>query len=153
MKFWVENRKIILYSAVLGLITFALKALEAFYFNQSLKLELFLGIIATIFMVLGLGAGYIYFQSARAEASSEPPPVDKQAEAVNLPPEFEELSEREFEVLELIAQGYSNQEIADKLFLSIHTVKTHTSRLFVKLDVKRRTQAVQKARELNLIPF
>ena len=61
------------------------------------------------------------------------------------------ISKREYEVLELIARGLSNQEIADKLFLSLNTVKTHSQSLFVKLDVKRRTQAVQRAKELLLI--
>jgi ATP/maltotriose-dependent transcriptional regulator MalT len=54
-------------------------------------------------------------------------------------------------VLQLINQGLSNQEIAEKLFVSLNTVKTHTSNLFVKLDVKRRTQAIQRAKEIGLI--
>ncbi|MFT3845929.1 MAG: response regulator transcription factor [Lacibacter sp.] len=61
------------------------------------------------------------------------------------------LSSRESEVLALMAEGLSNQEIADRLFLSLATVKTHSSNLFEKLDVKRRTQAVDKARQLKLI--
>jgi two-component system, NarL family, response regulator LiaR len=55
-------------------------------------------------------------------------------------------------VLEQMAKGLSNQEIADKLFVSLNTIKTHSSNLFLKLDVKRRTQAVQKAKALKLIP-
>lgn len=62
------------------------------------------------------------------------------------------LINREYEVLQLLTQGYPNAEIADKLFLSISTVKTHVSNLFVKMDVKRRTQAVGKAKRLRLIP-
>ena len=62
------------------------------------------------------------------------------------------ISKREHEVLELIAGGLSNQEIADKLFVSLNTVKTHSSRLFEKLEVSRRTQAVEKAKSLGLIP-
>ena len=62
-----------------------------------------------------------------------------------------DISEREMDVLVLMADGLSNQEIADKLFISIHTVKTHSSNLFSKLFVKRRTQAIQKAKELGLI--
>ncbi len=61
------------------------------------------------------------------------------------------LSSRELEVLQLMAEGLSNQEIAERLFLSLATVKTHSSNLFEKLDVKRRTQAVEKARQLKLI--
>ncbi len=51
-----------------------------------------------------------------------------------------------------MAQGLSNQEIADKMFVSLNTVKTHTSNLFSKLDVKRRTAAVEEARKLRLVP-
>jgi ATP/maltotriose-dependent transcriptional regulator MalT len=63
-----------------------------------------------------------------------------------------ELSKRELEILNLLAQGHSNQEIAGKLFVSLSTVKTHIQNLFEKLEVKRRTQAVEKAKRLNLIP-
>lgn len=62
------------------------------------------------------------------------------------------ISGREMDVLQLIAKGMSNQEIAEALFVSLNTVKTHSSNLFVKLDVQRRTQAVDKARNLGLIP-
>jgi len=62
------------------------------------------------------------------------------------------ITAREFEILELIARGMSNREIAEKLFVSENTVKTHSSRLFDKLSAKRRTQAVQIAKELQLIP-
>ena len=63
-----------------------------------------------------------------------------------------ELSTRELEVLGLMAEGNSNQEIANLLFDSLSTVKTHNQNLFEKLDVKRRTQAVQKGKRLNLVP-
>jgi ATP/maltotriose-dependent transcriptional regulator MalT len=62
------------------------------------------------------------------------------------------ITAREFEILELIAGGMSNREIAEKLFVSENTVKTHSSRLFDKLSAKRRTQAVQIAKQLRLIP-
>jgi ATP/maltotriose-dependent transcriptional regulator MalT len=62
------------------------------------------------------------------------------------------ISKREHEVLELMANGFSNQEIADKLFVSVNTIKTHSANLFLKLEVRRRTQAVQKGKELMLIP-
>jgi ATP/maltotriose-dependent transcriptional regulator MalT len=62
------------------------------------------------------------------------------------------ISQREMEVLGLMAAGATNQEIADQLFVSLNTIKTHTSRLFEKLDVKRRTQAIEKAKRLHIIP-
>ncbi|MDZ7343234.1 MAG: response regulator transcription factor, partial [candidate division KSB1 bacterium] len=69
-------------------------------------------------------------------------------------PELQRLgiSKREYEVLELIAQGLSNQEIAKKLFISLNTVKTHSSNLFLKLDARRRTEAIRRAKELRLLP-
>jgi len=62
------------------------------------------------------------------------------------------ITRREREILELIADGLSNREIAEKLFVSENTVKTHSTRLFDKLSAKRRTQAVQIGKELGLIP-
>jgi ATP/maltotriose-dependent transcriptional regulator MalT len=62
------------------------------------------------------------------------------------------LSKRELEVLQLMAEGLSNQEIASRLFVSLNTIKTHSSNLFGKLDVKRRTQAIEKAKRTGLIP-
>ncbi len=65
--------------------------------------------------------------------------------------EILQITSREYDVLKLIVKGYSNQQIADALHISLSTVKTHTSKIFSKLDVKRRTQLVQKARELQII--
>jgi ATP/maltotriose-dependent transcriptional regulator MalT len=62
------------------------------------------------------------------------------------------ITKRELEILQLIATGLSNREIAEKLFVSENTVKTHSSRLFDKLSAKRRTQAVQLGKEMGLIP-
>lgn len=69
-------------------------------------------------------------------------------------PELQRLgiSKREHEVLQLMARGMSNREMADHLFVSLNTIKTHTSNIFLKLEVSRRTQAIQKARQLRLIP-
>ena len=62
------------------------------------------------------------------------------------------ITPRELEILEAMAAGYSTREIAERLFVSENTVKTHTSRLFDKLSARRRTQAVQRAKEAGLIP-
>lgn len=61
------------------------------------------------------------------------------------------ISKRELEVLELMSLGFSNQEIAEKLFVSLNTIKTHSSNLFEKLEAKRRTQAIETAKKLHLI--
>jgi ATP/maltotriose-dependent transcriptional regulator MalT len=62
------------------------------------------------------------------------------------------ITPREFEILEALAAGHSNREIAERLFVSENTVKTHAARLFDKLQAQRRTQAVQRAKEAGLIP-
>lgn len=62
-----------------------------------------------------------------------------------------DITEREYEVLCMINQGLSNKEVAEKLFISQNTVKTHLSNLYVKLDAKRRTQALKNAKDLNII--
>ena len=86
-------------------------------------------------------------------------PVDQPAQAVpseSQVPEsglVEPLSERELEVLELIAEGLTNQEIASRLFVSLNTVKAHTRNVYGKLDVHSRTQALTRARALGILPF
>jgi LuxR family maltose regulon positive regulatory protein len=74
-----------------------------------------------------------------------------QPSAFSPQPLIEPLSPRELEVLRLIEQGLSNQEIADRLFLALSTVKGHTRIIFDKLQVQRRTEAVARARELDLL--
>jgi LuxR family maltose regulon positive regulatory protein len=69
-----------------------------------------------------------------------------------LPPLVESLSEREIEILQLIAGGLKNREIADRLYLSVNTIKVHTRNIYGKLDVHNRTQAVAKARALGMLP-
>jgi LuxR family maltose regulon positive regulatory protein len=72
--------------------------------------------------------------------------------AASAQPIVEPLSERELEVLRLIAQGLSNREIGERLFLALDTVKGHNRRIFGKLSVQRRTEAVAKARSLGILP-
>ncbi|MBA4057112.1 MAG: helix-turn-helix transcriptional regulator [Marivirga sp.] len=122
--------------------------MEYRYLIRELSIEFYIGIIAVFFAALGAWVGF------RLTGK-------KTVIVVPLQPEFKinedvfkqtGISKREYEVLELMSRGNSNQEIADKLFVSLNTVKTHTSNLFTKLDVKRRTQAIQRAKEFGLIP-
>lgn len=103
---------------------------------RDIQIEVFGGIIGLLFLVFGVWLGAKFFKKSTPE----------KFDATKLG-----LSNRELEVLELLAQGYSNQEVADVLFVSLNTTKTHISNIYTKLNVKRRTQAVQKARELALI--
>ena len=110
------------------------------------------GLIALVFAILGIWLGLKLTGKEEVVVVKEVAVLTTQPFALN-EGRLRELSitRRELEILELIAQGMSNREIAEKLFISLSTVKTHSSSLFNKLAVERRTQAVQKAKELALI--
>jgi DNA-binding CsgD family transcriptional regulator len=139
------RKTIILYGVALAALTAILKFIEYRFFVRDLSLEFYLGVVAVLFAGLGMWAGQRLTRRKVVIAT----PDFKLNE-----PELQRLgiSKREYEVLELMAQGLSNQEIADKLFVSLNTIKTHSSNLFVKLDARRRTQAVRRAKELGLLP-
>lgn len=144
------KRSIFLYASALAVLILLMKQLEYRYFIKDFTLEFYLGIVALLFTVLGVWMGLkltrkkkIIIEGNRSEANFKVNENLLQALGI---------SNREYEVLSLIARGYTNQEIADRLFISLNTVKTHSSNLFLKLDVKRRTQAIQKAKEMALIP-
>lgn len=140
-------RTIILYGLALAALIFLLKFLEYRLFVRDLSLEFYIGIIAVFCTAVGVWAG---LRLTRPKKVLVPVSSDNFHLNDDLLAQTG-ISKREYEVLELMAKGLSNQEIAEKLFVSLNTVKTHTSNLFVKLDVKRRTQAVQKAKELGLL--
>jgi two-component system, NarL family, response regulator LiaR len=117
---------------------------------RSLSTEIYIGVVAAIFTGVGVWLGSRLIADKRDVVHAEPTPV--------VTPTIDHaamrrvgISEREMEVLKLIAEGLSNQEIADKLFISLPTVKSHSSSLFAKLEVKRRTEAVHKAKSLRII--
>lgn len=139
------KRTVIVYALALAILIWLLKMLEYRYFVRDLTLEFYLGILAIFFTGLGIWAGLKL--TRKKIVTVGPAFVLNDSELQRLG-----ISKREHEVLELMAQGMSNKEIADKLFVSLNTVKTHTSNLFLKLEVGRRTQAVQKAKALSLIP-
>ncbi len=141
-------RQILLYGLILGALLFLIQyAQYRLVFVQHAE-SAYTGVIAAICCAAGIWAGVVltrrYQRKSNARllaAIHNHPPV--QAES--------SLTPRELEVLQLIAQGLSNQEIAGHLFLSLNTVKTHVSNVFAKLDVQRRTQAIQKAKQLGLL--
>ncbi|MEM9304519.1 MAG: response regulator transcription factor [Pseudomonadota bacterium] len=136
------NRSIIFYGIALALAAAALQWLDFQYSIRSLSGEVYVVLIAIAFAALGVWAGQ------RLTRGTPAPAFEKNAKAQ----EALGVSDRQYEVLTLLAEGHSNKEIAAKLFVSQNTVKTHVAHLYDKLDVSRRTQAVQKARELRLIP-
>src|SRR6267154_2073233 len=140
------KKTILIYGSSLASLVALLKFIEYRYLIRDLSLEFYVGTVAFLFTGLGIWAGLKI--TRRRTVLVNPDFVLDETGLRRLG-----ISRRELEVLELISRGLSNQEIADQLFLSLHTVKTHTSNLFLKLDVKRRTQAIQKAKELQLIPW
>ena len=139
------KKTILLYGLAMAGLVILLKFFEYQLFVRDLSLEVYAGAVALVFTALGVWAGLRLTQKKVIIASPDFKFDESALERLGI-------SKRELEVLELIAKGMSNQEIADKLFVSLNTVKTHSSNLFQKLEVSRRTQAINRAKELRLIP-
>ena len=145
----------IFYGICLALLLFLLKWLELRFIIFDYSLEIYIGAIAFIFTGLG-----IWLALKLSKPKIETVVVEKEVyisrnEIFVLNESLVaklDLSNRELKILGLMAEGNSNQEIANRTFVSLSTVKTHNQNLFEKLDVKRRTQAIEKAKRLNLIP-
>jgi DNA-binding CsgD family transcriptional regulator len=153
--FLLRHKATIIYSISLAFLLLFLKWLELRFIIFDHSYELYIGFIALLFTGLG-----IWLALKLSKPKVETVVVEKEVyitrndnfvQNTSLVSQLE-LSRRELEILSLLAEGLSNQEIAAKLFVSVSTVKTHNQNLFEKLDVKRRTQAVEKAKRLNLIP-
>ena len=143
-------RTILLYGLALGLLLASLQTVRYRLLLVDHSLELYLGLIAAVFAVVGLWLGRRgVVRQMEITATAPLPPLDGAALERTLAQY--RITQREYEVLQLIARGLSNQEIAAHMFVSLNTVKTHTSNLFSKLDAQRRTQAVERARALGLI--
>jgi DNA-binding CsgD family transcriptional regulator len=144
-----------LYGILMALLLLLLKWLELRFVILDHAFEIYIGAIAIIFMSLGIWVA-VKLSRPKIKTVVIEKPVYIQSKENFLANEEEirklGLSKREIEVLQLMAEGFSNNEIADKLFVSINTVKTHSSSVFEKLDVKRRTQAIEKAKRLIIIP-
>jgi NarL family two-component system response regulator LiaR len=169
-------RHVLIYALVLSVLVAGMRILEYRIVLLGHAENLYAGLIAAISGLLGVYAGRRLSgknrqplpavqaprQSMAMYEPTEGSPAPAAATGARIPhtealpipqqPASPPLSRREQEVLELMAAGLSNQEIADRLFVSLSTVKTHSSTLFSKLDVRRRTQAVQTARQQGLIP-
>jgi ATP/maltotriose-dependent transcriptional regulator MalT len=150
-----KYKSILLYGLCMALLLFAMRWLELRYLIFNLKFEFL--VLATALIFMGLG---VWLTLKLAKPKKETLIVDKEIYIVRdkeLPVAKDNaqdigISNRELEVLQLMAGGLSNAEIAEKLFISLNTVKTHLSKIFEKLEVKRRTQAVEKAKRLGIIP-
>ena len=148
------KKQVILYGLALGLLVVLLKSIEYRYLLRDLSTEVYVGLVALVFTAVGVWAGLrLTSRPIPAPAGlSAVGPAEMAASTDPLAgPEIAGISRREYEVLDLMARGLSNQEIADQLFVSLNTVKKHTSSLFEKLGAKRRTQAIDKAKRLKII--
>jgi DNA-binding CsgD family transcriptional regulator len=149
------RRTILLYGLIGGALITALKLAEYRFLVVEHSLELYGGLVALLFAALGIWLGLKLTRPTERVVIREVP-VDVRSDApfVASAPSVERLgiTPRELEILGLIAAGLSNREIAERLFVSENTVKTHAARVFDKLSARRRTQAVQRAKEAGLIP-
>ena len=154
-KLLAKNKTNLLYGALLGGLLFLLNWLELRFVIFDHSVEIYIGAIAVVFTLLG-----IWLAIKLIKPKVETVVVEKYLYTdPNIPFFFNEkvlaelgMSKRELEVLQLMAQGLSNQEIAKQLFVSLNTIKTHSSKIFEKMEVHRRTQAIEKAKRLGLIP-
>ena len=133
-------RTILIYGTLLAALALGLQWLEWQYVVRTHATETYVVLVALAFLGLGIWAGARLFR--RSPPSAQPNTVVQQTLGI---------SERELEVLKLLAAGHSNKEIARTLEVSPNTVKTHIANLFGKLEVRRRTEAISRARELGMI--
>ena len=147
------KRDILIYGVIGGGLIALLKFVEYRFLVVEHSLEIYGGIVALLFAGLGIWLGLkltrpketVVVKEVRVPAVEPFVQNTERVQALGLTP-------RELEILGLIARGLSNKEIAGQLFVSENTVKTHSSRVFDKLNARRRTQAVQIAKEQGLIP-
>jgi two-component system, NarL family, response regulator LiaR len=144
------RRTVIIYGLLGGVLTVVLKLIEYRFLVVEHSFEIYGGLVAAIFAALGVWLGLRMTGRATEKeivvVRETTPFVVDQARLEQLG-----ITPREYEILTHIAAGKSTREIAEALFVSENTVKTHSSRLFTKLDARRRTQAVQIAKEQGLI--
>lgn len=147
------KRIILVYGVCGGLLIAALQFVEYRFLVLEHSLEIYGGLVAAIFAAVGVWLGLSLTKTKEVLVVREVP-VPASAAFVRDEAKVAELgiTPRELEILELIATGLSTREVAAKLFVSENTVKTHTGRLFGKLQVNRRTQAVDQGKRLGIIP-
>lgn len=147
------KRHVLMYGLIAGILIALLRWTEYQFLVVEHSIEIYGGLIAVTFAVLGIWLGLkitgkretIVVKQVSIPAGGPFIPDERKREDLNI-------TRRELEILELIAQGLTNREIAEKLFVSENTVKTHSSRVFDKLGARRRTQAVQRGKEFGLLP-
>ncbi len=148
-------KRVLLYGAIGGVLIALLKYVEYQHFIRVYPTEVYGGVVALIFTAVGIYVGLRLTRPREVEVVVVTEVrVSRDGPFVLNVEKLRELgiTQREHEILGLIAEGLSNREIGERLFVSENTVKTHSSRLFDKMSVNRRVQAVQKGKDLGLIP-
>lgn len=145
------KKTVLIYGILGGVLIAVLKLVEYRFLVLEHSLEIYGGIVAAIFSALGIWLGLKLTRTREVVREVAVPvtgPFERNQERV----EQLGITPRELEILEAMAAGFSNRQIAERLFVSENTVKTHAGRVFGKLSAQRRTQAVQRAKEAGLIP-
>ena len=153
------KKTVLLYGLLGGVLIAGLKLIEYRYLVLEHSVEIYGGLVALLFSGLGIWLGLKLTRPKETVITREVPvrvevpvPVSGPFQRNQARVDQLGITARELEILEAIAAGLSTREIAERLFVSENTVKTHTARLFDKLSARRRTQAVQRAKEEGLIP-
>lgn len=149
------RKHVLLYGLLAGVLIAALQFIEYRWLVVEYSVEIYGAIVAALFAAVGIWLGLRLTRTTeRVVVREVSVPVPAGGPFVRDQDRVEALgiTRRELEVLELIAQGLSNREIAERVFVSENTVKTHSSHVFTKLGARRRTQAVQLGKEFRLIP-
>ncbi|HNV84924.1 MAG TPA: response regulator transcription factor [Arenimonas sp.] len=147
------RKEVLIYGMLGGILIAGLKLIEYRWLVVEHSIEIYGGLVAAVFAGLGIWLGLRLTRNKSTivvQKIEVPAPVIFERDQIKL--ESLAITPRELEILQLMAEGMSNKEIAAHVFVSENTVKTHSSHVFDKLGVKRRTQAVQLARQLRLIP-
>ncbi len=154
MKKLKDFRHIILYGLILAMLVFALKWLQWKFVLVDNAIDIYIGAIALFFTILGICVASHIMKPKVETLIVEKEIIVQQPEVFTLnTTELQKLNlnSREYEVLQLLAKGHSNADIAANLFLSVSTIKTHVYNLYFKMEVKSRTQAITKAKQLKII--
>lgn len=136
------KRIILVFGAIVVLLALLFQLGKRLWVSSDQKAEWILGVLAAVFFAIGI---WVSRYSNPAKKQADWKQDLKKIESLGI-------SKRELEVLEAMSQGLSNKEIGEKLFVSESTVKTHVSNLLLKLDAKRRTEALKHAQDLNILP-
>jgi DNA-binding CsgD family transcriptional regulator len=134
-------RPILIYALLSAVLILVLRVAETYFLLGTMPLKAYVAVIGIVFLALGIRVGFLFRKKQGAFRTH--PEIHLKANNI--------LSDRENEVLGQLIAGYSNREIADRLFVSENTVKTHLASVYSKLGVNRRSQAIARARELKLV--